>query len=172
MSGGLLFSLSFVEHLSCLIIWPELTQDVQGSSACPLLPQITKNLHSYSPTLNLVPFFLWSGYNSHVLDVVWFDWAISYCLGICCWVMCSRLQQNQRTFKWPNANDLEAAEQSQDWTLDCTLLSLSTGCLSWRKNLICHQNTTAAVWKWCVFMCVFSIFFSAHVFSIIYFVVV
>lgn len=37
-------------------------------------------------------------------------------------MMCSSLQQNQRTFKWPNANDVEAAEQSQDWTLDCTLL--------------------------------------------------
>lgn len=36
-------------------------------------------------------------------------------------MMCSSLQQNQRTFKWPNANDAEAAQQSQDWTLNSLL---------------------------------------------------
>lgn len=47
--------------------------------------------------------------------------------------MCSSLHQKQKTFKWPNANDVEIAEQSQDWTLHCSVLA--TGCLSWQQIL-------------------------------------
>lgn len=67
-------------------------------------------------------------------DVASFDWDICYCPGsCCCWVMCSSLQQNQRTFKQPNANDVESAQQSQDWTLHPALWS--TDSFSWQPGL-------------------------------------
>lgn len=62
--------------------------------------------------------------------------------------MCSHLQKHQRTPKRPNANDVEVAEQSQDWTLDCTFIPVPV----MKAKLICHQNTAPAVRQSCVFV--------------------
>lgn len=158
MSGGLPFSLSFVEHLSCLIIWPELTQDVEGSSACPLLPKITK-------TCTFIDQF-WSCYSTSFW-VVWPACCSSkdpmYCMELdltgpsaivqgaaveWCAVACNRTRGHSNR-----------QMQMMSRLLNSHKTGLWTALYSWihwppfmTANLICHQNT-AAVWKWHVCDC-------------------
>lgn len=163
VSGGLSFSLSFVEHLSCLIIWPELTQDVQGSSAHPLLPQITTNLHSWSPNSYLYLFFV--------------VWLLLLCVG--CGLTCTGLSRDLLLSDVQSTEPEDIQMAKCKWCQGCwTVTGLDSGLCSysWQKNLICIKTPLLlyknSIWQqcWCVcvsagVVCVYCSVFFLYLFS-------
>lgn len=86
---------------------------------------------SYSLTLIWPMCVLWV----LICALIWLDSTLisngrgNFCLG-----MCGYLQTHERTMKLPNANDVEVAEQSQGWTLDCPFIPWPVMPLIWHLN--------------------------------------